>query len=200
MGCPMTICSVYWIHHPDHTDMFSQGYIGVSKNITQRFYEHKNNPSNAHLKHAIKKYGWKTLVKKVLLIAEETYCLMIETKLRAKNKIGWNLVIGGGKPPSALGKKFGPMSELTKAKMSASKIGKRHTPEIETLVTQNLIVHGVKTRFQKGQKAHNKGIPMSEQQKQHYKIELTCPHCQKVGKKIGMRRWHMDKCKYKEAL
>jgi len=25
-------CYVYWIHLPEHTDMFTEGYIGVSKN------------------------------------------------------------------------------------------------------------------------------------------------------------------------
>ena len=29
--------SVYWIRHKDHTDMFSQGYVGVSKNVEVKF-------------------------------------------------------------------------------------------------------------------------------------------------------------------
>ena len=32
--------SIYWIHHKDHTDVFSQGYIGVSKNTEARFKRH----------------------------------------------------------------------------------------------------------------------------------------------------------------
>ena len=31
---------VYWIHLPEHTDMFSEGYIGVTENIKRRYYEH----------------------------------------------------------------------------------------------------------------------------------------------------------------
>ena len=156
----MTACSVYWVHHPDHSDMLTQGYIGVSKNVKTRFSNHKNSPSNEHLKRAIEKYGWDTLVKKVLLIADEAYCLMIEAKLRAADQIGWNVVAGGGMPPSALGKVFGPMSKETKAKVSASKKGHRHTPEVEALVTQNLIVHGANTRFQKGHTSWKKGKPI----------------------------------------
>jgi len=38
----------------------------------------------------------------------------------------------------------------------------------------------------------------AEEQKQHYKIELTCPHCNKVGKKAGMNVWHMNNCRFKE--
>lgn len=32
--------SIYWIHHKDHTDVFSRGYIGVSKNTEARFKRH----------------------------------------------------------------------------------------------------------------------------------------------------------------
>lgn len=98
--------SVYWIAHKDHTDIFSQGYIGVSSNPEKRWEYHKKRGENAHIRNAIKKYGWDNLVKKVVLIGDENYCLEIENKLRPTDKIGWNLVCGGGKPPSALGKKF----------------------------------------------------------------------------------------------
>jgi predicted GIY-YIG superfamily endonuclease len=180
----MTACSVYWVHHPDHSNMLTQGYIGVSKNVKTRFSSHKNSPSNEHLKRAIKKYGWDTLVKKVLLIADEAYCLMIEAKLRATDRIGWNVVAGGGMPPNALGKVFGPMSEETKAKVSASKKGHRHTPEVEALVTQNLIVHGANTRFQKGHPSWRKGKPI-------------LPHVLEALKKANVGRKFTDEHKAK---
>jgi len=99
----MTAYNLYWIHHPEHTDMFTQGYVGISKNIKARWYRHKAFTQNAHLKNAIAKYGWDTLVKKIVLIADEAYCLMIEAKLRAKKNIGWNIIEGGGKPPLRYG-------------------------------------------------------------------------------------------------
>ena len=98
--------SVYWISHKDHTDIFSQGYVGVSSDAPKRWEYHKKRAENTHLKNAINQYGWGNLVKKVVLIGEEDYCLDIENKLRPTDKIGWNIVAGGGKPPSALGKKF----------------------------------------------------------------------------------------------
>lgn len=124
--------SLYWIHHPDHTDIFTQGYIGVTNNTDDRFEEHKNRTRNAHLKNAINKYGWDNLIKKVIIIADETYCLMIEAQLRTLDNIGWNIILGGGKPPRARkgcnkgktawnkGKKF---SEESKLKMSLSSKG-----------------------------------------------------------------------------
>lgn len=152
--------NLYWIRHQDHTDMFNQGYIGVSKNVEKRWYDHKTYTENAHLKNAITKYGWDNLVKEVVLIADDDYCLDIEAKLRPTNQLGWNIVKGGGMPPSSLGKKFGPMSEETKAKVSTAKKGHRHTPEIEALVTQNLLIHGMPTRFTKGFTPWNKGGTM----------------------------------------
>ena len=29
--------------------------------------------------------------------------------------------------------------------------------------------------------------------------DLTCPHCGKKGKFAGMKRWHFDNCRHKEA-
>jgi len=91
--------SLYWIHHPDHTDMFTQGYIGISNNVKMRWYKHKAFTQNAHLKNAINKYGWDALIKEIILIADEAYCLMVELQLRPTKDIGWNIIEGGGKPP-----------------------------------------------------------------------------------------------------
>jgi hypothetical protein len=91
--------SLYWIRHKEHTDMFSQGYIGVSKNIEARWLRHSRYSDNQHLKAAIKKYGWDSLVKEVVLIGEETYCYDLEAKIRPTKQIGWNIAEGGEKPP-----------------------------------------------------------------------------------------------------
>ena len=160
-------CSVYWIRHPDHTDMFTQGYIGISSNVKQRWESHSKNSSNLHIGRAVKKYGWDNLIKQVVLIADKAYCLAVETKLRPANQIGWNVVGGGGNPPSSLGKKF-IKSEETKAKISAAKMGHRHTPEIEALILPNLLVKGIPTRFVKGHAPHNRGKPCPE----HVRVAL----------------------------
>jgi group I intron endonuclease len=179
--------NLYWIRHQDHTDMFNQGYIGVSKNVEKRWYDHKTYTENAHLKNAITKYGWDNLVKEVVLIADDDYCLNIEAKLRPTDQLGWNIVKGGGMPPSSLGKKFGPMSNETKAKVSASKKGHRHTLEIEALVTQNLLVYGMSTRFKKGNVSWNKGGKMplhviEAVRNAHLGKKLTEEHKAKISK------------------
>ena len=151
------IAEVYWIRAPHHSDMTSEGYVGVSKNAQNRWkYGHnwayrKGCHVNTRFANAISKYGWDNLVKTVLVIAKEEYCYDLERKLRSTNKVGWNLVVGGGKPPVA---KFRgenyisplkgkpretpwmigripatagmPISETTRAKLSAAKKGKKH--------------------------------------------------------------------------
>jgi group I intron endonuclease len=132
--------SVYWIRHPDHTDMFTQGYVGVSRNLAKRWERHANRTQNSHLANAIKKYGWGNLVKKVVLIADEAYCLAMETKIRVVENIGWNIIKGGGMPPAKANSgsfKLGdvpvnkgvPMTAETKAKVSAAKKGKKLSKE-----------------------------------------------------------------------
>jgi hypothetical protein len=79
--------------------VFSQGYIGVSKNTEARFKRHGKYSDNTHLKAAIKKYGWNNLVKRIILIGEEKYCYNLEAKIRPTRQIGWNIAEGGAKPP-----------------------------------------------------------------------------------------------------
>ena len=76
---------VYWLHLPEHTDMFTQGYIGVSSQLDKRLKDHKLKTENTHLKNAIDLYGWDNLVKQVIIVADKAYCLMIEAKLRAED-------------------------------------------------------------------------------------------------------------------
>lgn len=95
---------IYWIRAKDHTDITCQGYVGVAKNASKRWWGHKwalnaNRHENPVLSNAVKKHGWDNLVKEIVLISEEAYCYETEAKLRPSEKIGWNLAIGGCKPP-----------------------------------------------------------------------------------------------------
>jgi predicted GIY-YIG superfamily endonuclease len=138
--------SVYWLRLPEHTDMFTQGYVGISNNTQKRFSAHKKSKQNPHLFHAIEKYGFDNLIKQILLISDKTYCLDIEKKLRPEKMIGWNLEAGGGNPPSLKNKssfskgfvpwnKGLPMSDETKAKVSASKKGAKLSVETRAKMT-----------------------------------------------------------------
>jgi len=94
----MQYCSVYWIRHKDHTDAYSQGYVGISVNVVQRWREHKTKDTNPHIGNAIKKYGWDNLIKEVIFSGTLEACLKLENMLRPKIHIGWNISIGGDRP------------------------------------------------------------------------------------------------------
>jgi group I intron endonuclease len=141
----MAVCNVYWVRQAEHTDIFSQGYVGITNNFTKRMEGHKNRPQNGHFRNVINKYGWDNLVKEVVVIAEEDYCLDVETKLRPEKGIGWNIAIGGGKPPVTRWNLGKTMSDETKAKVSASR---------------------------KGITSWNKGVPLSDETKEKLKVSL----------------------------
>lgn len=112
---------VYWIRHRDHFDIFTQGYVGITENLDHRMWRHKKCRTNAHLTNAIKKHGWDSLIKEVILISSTEYCLDIEKKLRPEKEIGWNIAIGGGKPMGwATGSK---LPEWVKRRISEGKTG-----------------------------------------------------------------------------
>jgi group I intron endonuclease len=218
-------CSVYWIRCKDHTDMFSQGYIGVSKNSGLRFSQHQRRHENPHLGRAIAKYGWDNLVKTEILISDEAYCLDIEAKLRPTEKIGWNICVGGGMPPLLIGQtaligatpwnKGKKYSDSTKKKISDAVRLAMQKPERKEVSRQLLLgkpslmlgkKHTADTRAKmslakKGLPAKNKGMPITEEQKQKLiaaaqAYSWKCPHCQKEGFGRGSAtRWHFDNCK-----
>jgi predicted GIY-YIG superfamily endonuclease len=146
--------SVYWIRKATHSDIMTQGYVGVSGNVKQRFAAHKNmeRGTNQHMRRAITKYGWDNLVKSVLLIADKDYCLDIERKLRPADKIGWNLTIGGGYPPVL----SGPQPQL-RGRPAWNK-GKTGIFSPETLERMR--------QKQLGVSPGNKGMPLTDEQKQ----------------------------------
>ena len=213
--------SLYWIHHPEHNDIFTQGYVGVSNKVKRRFSEHKNLGANAHLKNAITKYGWDNLIKEIVLISSKAYCLMIETKLRAEDDIGWNLKSGGGMPPVNrwnLGKKMNPESiEKMRQKNTGNSycLGYKHTEEAKRNMSAARMgkpscmkgrIHSAETRKKMslaklGKESNTKGLKLSQDRVNRMK-ELaikeawTCPHCDMSGNGKGAgNRWHFNNCR-----
>jgi hypothetical protein len=166
--------NLYWIHHTNHSDIFSQGYIGVSKNAKLRFNQHHKRTQNKHLEYAINKYGWDNLIKEIVLISDDSYCLDIENKLRPTNNIGWNITLGGGLPPSTKGRKLGSPSDETRIKMSLVQRGKKKSEEAKQKIS--IAVNGYKHK------------------------EITCPHCKTSGGEPTIKRWHFKNCTGKKGI
>ena len=89
---------VYWIHLPEQTNVTIEGYVGIAINFEQRMFAHKSCAKTGKeqtLYKAIRKYGWDNLIKEIILISNEDYCLEIEKKLRPEPRLGWNIAVGG---------------------------------------------------------------------------------------------------------
>lgn len=95
------MAEVYWIHLPEHTDMFTEGYIGItSKTAKERFKTHlkdskRNDRPRSVINNAVFKYK-DVLIVETLLICTPEYASEVEAKLRPSPRIGWNLAPGGG--------------------------------------------------------------------------------------------------------
>ncbi len=89
--------SLYWIRLPEHTDMESEGYIGITNNINRRFKEHRDmGRKTTHLQNSIRKYKSENLIWEVIYTGCENYISELEYAYRPKPNIGWNSAIGGG--------------------------------------------------------------------------------------------------------
>lgn len=101
------IAQVYWIRAQHHSDFMTEGYIGVARDANRRwkyghFWSQKNSRhDNPKFANAIAKHGWDNLVKEILVVAPEDYCYDLEAKIRPSENTGWNICIGGHKPPIA---------------------------------------------------------------------------------------------------
>lgn len=145
------MAQVYWIHKAEHTDIFTQGYVGfTSRNLDARFEEH-NAEANAEnrrkdvIHKAILKYG-DTLVKEVVVECDEEYGLYIEEKLRPHRGIGWNIAKGGGKPPDATGVKRTIEQVMAQSlRMKASGVRPPQTPEVKNKIRQTRLAKGLWT-------------------------------------------------------
>jgi group I intron endonuclease len=218
------VSCVYWVHRPEHTDILRQGYVGTSKRFERRIWEHFKLTQNRYLKNAINKYGWDNLVKEKVLIGKEDYCLEIESKLRPADKIGWNLVKGGNKPPITIGSfkkgmiawnKGKAWTEETKTKVSVGvaklwqdpeycqRMSDAHKGKSSHMAGKKHSPESIeKMRISKiGKPSKKKGKPMSEEARlkltQTMQSQLwTCPHCNTSGHSQGAgNRWHFDNCK-----
>jgi len=91
-------CCVYWIRDPEHTDVFTEGYVGVTSDLRKRVKSHVRNAfkGDYYLHRTYKKHlKDEDFVVEKLLIAPRWYCLEIEYKLRPERYVGWNTAIGG---------------------------------------------------------------------------------------------------------
>lgn len=99
------IHTIYWLRHKNHTDLMSEGYVGVSSNLKERLRQHFKNATNGYhsdkiLSKAIVKYSKDEIVCDILIYGEKEYCYQTEKLIRPKSFIGWNTKEGGYHTPN----------------------------------------------------------------------------------------------------
>lgn len=89
---------VYWIHYKDHTDPYSQGYVGVTVDFERRIKSHINEAKNGiHSNEFLRQHLTHNDIQiDILHIDEELVCYELERKYRPELNIGWNISKGGG--------------------------------------------------------------------------------------------------------
>lgn len=99
---------VYWLHLKDDTDVFTQGYVGVTTRLIDiRFKEHCSKFYNAYnpynpLHLAFAKHGLESIVKTRLCVCDEKQAYELERILRPFEYMGWNTVQGGKLSPKVI--------------------------------------------------------------------------------------------------
>jgi hypothetical protein len=84
-------CIVYWIRLPEHTDIYTQGYVGITIQYDVRMRQHSRELHEANI------YGWENLEKSIVAeFGSEQDARVYERVLRDKDSIGWNKATGGG--------------------------------------------------------------------------------------------------------
>lgn len=83
------------------------------------------------------------------------------------------------------------VSESTKQKLREANLGNSHTDETKKKISENHARYNLNRQFSK-ETCSKMSISAKNQKK--YK----CPHCDVVGIKGNMNRWHFDNCKYKK--
>lgn len=89
--------TIYWIKLKQHSNILTEGYVGISVNALRRFEEHKT--AKTVVGNNIRKYINDIEIVIVEKFEDKTIALAKEKELRPKNRIGWNIAIGGQIPP-----------------------------------------------------------------------------------------------------
>jgi hypothetical protein len=190
--------SLYWLRLPWHTNIFAEGYLGVSLDKDRRFKTHKSKTKNTHLKNAFKKYG-ESIIQDVILDGDEYYCYIMEALLRPHKNIGWNIAEGGNKPPvSQKGKKIAHDIDKWRLNQRAAKTGKKSSEEMKTKLSS---IHkarwadpNIKAKMIAA--AHNKAPPPKATKEQRINMCIA----QAKARANKPPRKHSESTKFKQAM
>ena len=162
---------IYWIHHPDHTDPYTEGYIGLSNQPDKRFKAHTTDTANVGSKYLREMSDSDKALLSHTILAECSsleQARKLELKYRPLPNIGWNIKRGGGVSPDCTGR---VQSDQTKKDIARKNIKTKST---RTYVSP---FKGVTNRHSDATKAligsYHKGKTISEEHKQAITEKLS---------------------------
>ena len=131
---------LYWAHHKTkHTDMQTQGYIGITKDLSIRIREHRNNKELGKFRNYLRKYSSSVIFELIQTFDTRKEASDAERLMRPHEGIGLNTAPGGDngtglmKPSDETKKKLSiasqNMSDETKQKLREANLGKKMSPE-----------------------------------------------------------------------
>ena len=117
--------SIYWAHIPGkHTDIMSEGYVGVTIDLERRIREHRTKAKSSTIFYsALQKYKHSIIFVEIDKFDDINLAYIIENNYRPLPDTGWNTCSGG------LGGSGYKHSKKDKKKMSISHKGIKHTEE-----------------------------------------------------------------------
>lgn len=159
---------VYWISALNHTDPFTEGYIGLSNQPKKRLKAHTTDTAsvgNKEVREFVNEFGLNAIKHTILHeYADLQSAQNKELEYRPNAKIGWNITKGGGITPDCTGRKHSPET-----------IAKITSKNKETKSQRNYVSHfkGKTGRWSDEQKqkigSYHKGKTISEAHKQAVK-------------------------------
>lgn len=200
---------LYWIKAKHHTDLRTEGYIGITDDLIRRKNDHFKK-GNKHLKNAFKKYG-EDIVFQVIAECDKHICAALEKHLRPFPNIGWNIAEGGGVPPNAKGKKIPYRKRKVPAwnkgkicpQISRANKGRKnpHSEEHKAALRKPKLN---KINYKKPKSLfHRKSMKIRAiQNKDHLKFgaKKICAFCDKLIDPGNFAKFHGEKCKMKGEI
>lgn len=199
--------SIYTIYKSVNTKN-GKVYIGFDSNWPNRSNNHKSASKKQDSKfyRAIRKYGWDNFEWSIIYQSKDKQHTLKEMESHFINEYdsfhnGYNSTLGGDGT-------FGHIvSDKTKKLISeGNKIPKPQTPEhiqkradAQRGKKRGPLTEKHKAKISKTTKGVSK--PMSEEHKRNLtfhknnSIQVSCPHCNKMGQLTNMKRWHFDNCR-----
>lgn len=100
---------LYWIHLEDHTDPFTEGYIGVSTQPKVRFRQHTSDTATGAGSQIVRQVANELGITALRHTALASFTSREEARTeernyRPKTNIGWNIWVGGGVSPDCTGR------------------------------------------------------------------------------------------------